>query len=237
MRTLLHGLLATITLTLLSAGTCAANDPAPLKNDPKNPIRIYAIFHDDIPQAKRKSLYGTYIWPFTEEFERITGRKVNVIFDEHIAPYSSFDYKGDDQDEVAYKWAKLTREYRLKRETDREFKRSRHDRVMLITKDGINDRIKGVTVSQPGHSLIASIGLRQAIGHELGHSFNAGHSDGAVHYNGWWCETFMYPPFDLRASCLVFSEANRKRIKAYVDSLYDGSNGHEFPEQDSIPLD
>lgn len=238
MHNLIKKILTSITIALLGSGTGMAEEPARLLNDLDNPIRIYAIFHDDIPESKRKSIYGTFILPFTEEFERITGRKVNIIFDENKPPYSNFDYKSDDPNEVVFQWEKLAIEYRLKREADREFKRSRHDRVLLITNDGINQRIGGVIVSQPGHSIIASIRSRQAIGHELGHSFDARHSDGAVNYNGWWCETFMYPALSLRYSCLVFSERNRERIKAYVDGLYDGRPFvHEFPKYPAIILD
>lgn len=238
MHNLIKNLLTTITIVLLGAGACLANEPARLINDPDNPIRIYAIFHDDIPESKRKSIHGTFIWPFTEELERITGRKANVIFDEQKPPYSNFDYRSEDHDEVIFRWEKLAMEYRLKREKDKEFKRSKHDRVLLITQDGINQRVGGIIVSQPGHSLIASIRSRQAVGHELGHSFDAGHSDGAVHYNGWWCETFMYPSLSLRYSCLVFSERNRERIKAYVDGLYDGRPYvHEFPKYPTIIVD
>lgn len=105
-----------------------------------------------------------------------------------------------------------------------EFRSSRNDRVLLITNDFISGSpIFGGTggyATSLGFAAIASLDYKQIIGHELGHTFNAVHEEGEVLYNGWWCETFMFDPLPLRSNCFVFSEENRKRIKAYVDSRY-----------------
>lgn len=214
-----------IAISATSFNIHATDSPPPLKDDPIDPIRIFAIFHDDIPKSKRDSIYNEYLHPFIVEFESITGRKAHVVLDENKAPYSNFQYKGDDREKIVAEWGKLAWQYKKKRYDDKEFRASRNDRVLLITNDMINGHPlfggeAGIADAQPGRVAIASLDFKQAIGHELGHTFNADHDDGEVLYNGWWCETFMFPPLPLRSNCMVFGDGNRKRIKDYVDSLY-----------------
>ena len=208
---------------MFSLNSFAADTEVTLKDDRANPIRLFAIFHDDLPESKRETIYGDYIRPFTQEFENVTGRKIHVIFDENKPPYSNFNYKGEQQ-EVISEWRNLVSKYRRKRHDDKEFLFSDNDRFLLITNDVINGSLLfgglGGVADSPGSAAIASLETRQIIGHELGHTFNATHEDGEVLYQGWWCETFMFSSLPLRSSCFVYSEANRKRIKDYVDSLY-----------------
>lgn len=221
MRTLLSYLLATIAALTFSVMAVANNNAGALKDDKKNPLRIFAIYHDDLPKDKKAGLYAEYIEPFTREFETITGRKIHVIFDQNRSPYSNFNYKGDEK-KIIEEWNNLAWEYRRTRHEKNEFVFSDHDRVLLITNDMINGNslLGGIGGYAVRSAAIASLATRQVIGHELGHTFNAVHEHGEVLYNGWWCETFMFPPLPFRSSCLVFSETNRKRIKDYVDSLY-----------------
>jgi hypothetical protein len=210
--------------TLFINNAFASNNIDTLKDDPENPLRIFAIYHDDVPPAKKASVYTDYIRPFTTEFESITGRKISVIFDQNRPPFSNFIYKNDNIDKVMDEWRRLAWLYKKERSENGEFRFSSNDRILLIT----NDFIKGSPVfgglggvaNQPGYAAIASLDFRQALGHELGHTFNATHEEGEVLYNGWWCETFMFPPLPIRSNCLVFSEGNRKRIKEYVDKQY-----------------
>jgi hypothetical protein len=219
-------ILALLSTLLINSHAIATNESTTLKDDPINPLRIFAIFHDDIPESKRGDIYTNYIEPFTLEFESITGRKVSVIFDENIPPFSSFNYKNADPQTAIRQWKDLAWKYRKKRHDNNEFRFSDNDRVVLITNDILSGSllfggIAGIADRQTGWAVIASLETRQVIGHELGHTFNADHEQGEVLYrDGWWCETFMFPPLALRSSCLVFSDGNRKRIKDYVDSLY-----------------
>jgi len=185
----------------------AVDTPNKLNDDPASPIRLFAIFHDDVPAAKRSTTYVDHIRPFTAEFENITGRKIQVIFDRNRPPYTNFNYKSEDQSNMFEGWKKLAWEYRKLRHDLNEFPISSNGGV-------------GGIANEPGTAAIASLDFKQAIGHELGHTFNAAHKEGDVLYNGWWCETFMFEPLPLRSNCFVFSEGNRKRIKDYVDSRY-----------------
>lgn len=215
----------TLILTLtISLSAHAIDTPDKLKDDPANPIRLFAIFHDDVPAAKRSTTYADHIRPFTAEFENITGRKIHVIFDRNRPPYTNFNYKSKDQNNMFEDWKKLAWEYKRERYERNEFPLSSNDRILLITNDFINGGpvfggVGGIA-NGPGLTAIASLDFKQVIGHELGHSFNAIHEEGEVLYNGWWCETFMFEPLPLRSNCFVFSEGNRKRIKDYVDSRY-----------------
>ena len=224
MHTLLKALLTLVTTLSIHICAHAANDNT-LKDDPFNPIRIFVIFHDDVPESKRNLTYVDRIRPFVIEFKRITGRHISVVFDRNRPPYTNFNYKSDTPHKMFEEWKKLSWEYKKERHKNNEFLSSRNDRILLITNDYINGSPLmggiGGLATLPGHSAIASFEQGQAIGHELGHTFNARHDDSEIIYNGWWCETFMFPEsFVLRSNCYVFSQANEKRIKAYVDSLY-----------------
>ena len=224
MHTLLKALLILVAILSINISAHALSDNT-LKDDPLNPIRIFVLFHDDLPESKRSSSYADRIRPFVTEFKRITGRNISVVFDRNRPPYTNFNYKSDDHQKMFEQWKNLAWAYKKERHDNNEFLSSRNDRILLITNDYINGSpLMGGTgglATQPGHSAIASFERGQTIGHELGHTFNAHHDDSEVLYNGWWCETFMFPTtFPLRSNCYVFSEANRKRIKTYVDSLY-----------------
>ncbi|MVV51531.1 hypothetical protein EJA72_25285 [Pseudomonas sp. PB120] len=225
MHALLKALLTLAATLSINISAHALNNDNTLNDDPLNQIRLFAIFHDDVPESKRSSTYADHIHPFVVEFERITGRKIYVVFDRNRPPYTNFNYKSDDHNKMFEEWEKLTTAYKKERHENSEFFVSRNDRILLITNDFINGSPllggMGGLATQPGYSAIAALEGRQAIGHELGHTFNASHDDSEVIYNGWWCETFMFPTaFLLRSNCYVFSEKNKKRIKAYVDSLY-----------------
>lgn len=215
-------LLALFATLLINNNAFASTNPDSLKDNPNNPYRIFAIYHDDVPSAKKASVMADYIRPFTAEFEKITGRKISVIFDESRPPYSNFNYKNDDEIKAIDEWRELARRYKNERNNDVGY--SGNDRILLITNDFINGGLVfggvGGMAIQPGNAAIASLDFKQTIGHELGHTFNAVHDEGEVLYNGWWCETFMFPPLPIRSNCLVFSEGNRKRIKEYVDRSY-----------------
>lgn len=100
-----------ITLTI-NISAHALNNPDGLKDDPVNPVRLYAIFHDDVPTSKRTSAFVEHIRPFTVEFEKITGRKIHVIFDQDRPPYTSFNYKSNDHDKMFDGWHKLAWDYK-----------------------------------------------------------------------------------------------------------------------------
>lgn len=189
-------------------------------NQDKNPVTIYAIFHDEVSEEKRQASYQKNIRPFIEEFESFTGRKVSVVFDRNTLPYSNFDYKHDDLDTVMKRWERLATDYRAKRNAE-GFPLGSLDRVLLITDGMINGSAAFIgtagVAQQPGRFAIASLSFTQNIGHELGHTFDASHDEGEVLYNGWWCETFMFTPLPLRSSCLKFSEANKARINNYLN--------------------
>ncbi|MGL6243894.1 hypothetical protein [Pseudomonas sp.] len=215
-------LFALIVTLILSISANALNKQSGLTDNIEDPFRLFVLFHDDVPESKRSTVYVEHIRPFTAEFEKITGRQISVVFDRSRPPYTNFNYKAEDHKAMFERWKKLTWTYRAERHDSNEFLFSRNDRILLITNDFINGSPlfggTGGIATQPGNSAIASLDYKQIVGHELGHSFNAIHEDGEVLYNGWWCETFMFEPLPFRSNCYVFSEANKKHIKAYVDS-------------------
>ncbi|SEM61064.1 hypothetical protein SAMN04487857_103188 [Pseudomonas sp. ok272] len=223
MNSTLKTLFSITSAALINFGAFTSNAHSALIDDPLDPIRIFAIIHDDVPTAKRTSLYTEYLQPFISEFENITGRKAHVFIDQDRPPYTHFNYKNEDPAKSLEQWVNLAWEYAKERHNT-GFLESLNSRYILITNDFINGGpVFGGTggfARRPGAAAIASLDFKQTVGHELGHTFNAVHEEGEVLYNGWWCETFMFPPLPLRSNCLVFSDGNRKRIKDYVDSRY-----------------
>ena len=237
--TALYALICTLTINLNSLAMTETDTP---NQEDGATLTIFAIYHDDVPAAKKSTIHSDYIEPFTKEFESITGRKIRVIVDQDKPPYSNFDYRKSNTSETILEWLTLSNRYKQERDENNESLYSYNDRVILITNNLLaGSSLLGGTagIAFAGTpAAIASLGSKRTLGHELGHTFNAIHADGEIKYNGWWCETFMYTPrLPLRADCNVFSQSNRQRIKTYVDSLFDGLNVHEIPEEDITILD
>ena len=120
MPALLKQLVTLITALMINLSAHALNISKNLEDDPVNPIRIFAIFHDDVPAAKRSATYVDYIRPFTVEFENITGRKIHVVFDRNRPPFTNFNYKSEDQTKMFEGWKRLAWEYKKQRHDSNE---------------------------------------------------------------------------------------------------------------------
>jgi hypothetical protein len=185
----------------------------------KKPITIIAIIHDDVTKSAQETIYADHFYPFINELESFTGRKFNVIFGKG-APYSEFDYKGNDPLKILQRWEGHGYKYIEK------LKNQGHQfglaLVILLTHDPINEKTLGAALihapTYTGNFAIASLTGYINVGHEIGHLLGAKHEDSEVQYNGWWCETYMTPGRDpLKSICYRYSPANRENIKRYLD--------------------
>jgi hypothetical protein len=182
----------------------------------KKIITIFAVLHDDVPESTRKTIYANYFYPFVSELESFTDRKVNVVFWRNSPPYSTYRYKGENVRWISEQWELLAFEF-LKEMRAKGFNTDTTTKVILITKEMINDKHAGVATRSPGTAAIASITSYITIGHEVGHLLDARHEDSETQYNGWWCDTYMAPEINtLKSNCYVFSKANRQNINDYL---------------------
>lgn len=108
----------------------------------KRDINIFAVVHDDIPATTTTSIYAEHFQPFVKELESFIDRKFNVVFGRG-APYSQFNYKGDDPLRTLKSWEILGRQY-LELAKAEGFETGPLDQVVLLTKENLNERTGGL---------------------------------------------------------------------------------------------
>jgi hypothetical protein len=182
-------------------------------------ITIYAAIHEDVPKDVKDSMYADYFLPLVKELESFTDHKVSVVFGAG-APYSNFDYKGEDTMATLRRWELLGSKY-LDAYRAEGFDTMGISLAVLVTRDRLTSNIGGLALVWPpnntGRFAIASVTGYQVIGHEIGHLLGAKHEDSEIQYNGWWSESYMTPQREhLRSNSYTFSEANRKNINNYL---------------------
>ncbi|MNI22942.1 hypothetical protein D3C73_765070 [compost metagenome] len=185
----------------------------------KNDVTIFAIIHNDVPADLRKSIYADYLSHVMGELESISGRKFHVVLGTG-EPYSSFVYKDKDRQSMLKRWESLGYKY-LQEAEQKGFDTRDLNKVILLTKYGINEETSGIALIDPrinaGKFAISSLERYLNPGHEIGHLLGATHENAEVQYNGWWCETYMTAqPQPIRSTCYKFSETNRQAIKNYL---------------------
>jgi len=141
----------------------------------KRDINIFAIVHDDLPASAIKNIYADHFHPFVQELESFIDRKFNVAFG-RAAPYSQFNYKGNDPLRTLRAWETLGRQY-LEWARIEGFETGPLDQVVLLTKENLNEKTAGAALLWPplntGNFAISSLGSRINVGHEVGHLLGA----------------------------------------------------------------
>lgn len=183
-----------------------------------SPIRLNIVVHDDVPENLRKRLPQTFLQPWINEIEPLTGRKVEFWIQENVAGITDIDYQAKGGEETLLKalrwhndafWGNMGgtgSTYRL-------------DKTLVLVRntvvaDGNVYLGRAIINGATGWASTTAFG---SVGHELGHMLNATHENAEVLFNGWFCETFMYPArLGLRSNCYRYSDINREAIRAYL---------------------
>ncbi|KAG9605760.1 hypothetical protein KCV01_g5947, partial [Aureobasidium melanogenum] len=179
-------------------------------------VELNIFIHDDTKQYMTpRHIHAGYVAWWLTEMDRYALPFVTIDLVYHTAvhrmtniPYMHSKALDDWTNMVNY-WAED--EYIDAEETHL-------NKFLLIT---LIDPVPGVTgiAWQGGNTAIAAInGRYRIVAHELGHLFGATHDKAEVRYReGWWCESNMYSTaLMFRSNCYSYSDANRRRMRAYV---------------------
>lgn len=201
--------------------------PSTTEQTQKNDIIIIAVIHDDVPAPARKTIYADHFQPLVSELESFTERKVNVVF-AGGAPYSNFQYKGEEHEETVKRWAASGIQLLDEMRSD-GVETNNVTKVILITNnalkggfiDPFNPLVTGVALldlpDQTGTFAIASLLTYRSVAYEIGILLGGKPEDSETQFNGWFAETYMTQYRDwAKSNSYTFSAANRQNIKNYL---------------------
>lgn len=202
----------TLALTLSALLMIAAPSAFATDTFTKMPLHFYVFLHDDIPQSKRESISKDYFSWLREDLESFTQRRVYVNFIENAGPMTQYAYQGENLTEVLSGWTFAVDDYTKQN----NLPENRRTKYLLLTHEKINGSTLGVAAAKQ-YTAIASLESYSAAAHEIGHMLGGNHESAEVIYNGWWCETNLYPArSSLRAPCYRYSDKNKQAITAYL---------------------
>ncbi|UVJ43978.1 hypothetical protein NVV94_26270 [Pseudomonas sp. LS1212] len=191
------------------------NNPGPaVRASRLEPIKVTVFLHDDIPANTRASINDSYFSAWRTEMESITGRKVEIKYIANQAPFNNLKYQNVALDPLLQQLGSDVYEYI--RRNNIEISSYRTNKFLLLTKNSLNASNAGVAYLG-GTTAIASMATYTSPAHELGHLLNGTHERSAVLYNGWWCESYIFPTrIAFRSNCYRYSDGNREAIAAYI---------------------
>ncbi len=175
-------------------------------------ITVYP--HDELAGISDQQLHDDFFQHWLDEMRSFTQHPIEVIFQRAIPGLTDIDYGAMTATQVL---DAFTQEIDVQRSA-RPFSFMNKD--LLLTMDSY-DR-SGLTfvagLAHPsGTTAIASMTTYAVAGHEIGHMLSATHENARTDFNGWFCETYMFPArIVLRSNCYRYSEQNRAAIADYL---------------------
>lgn len=194
---------------------------APLVRAEATPtLTIWVFPHDELSELSDEQLQKDYFDTWMDEIRLIARLPVALRFTRRIPGLTDMTYQGLDASTALSAWADAAWAWRRQQNSPGGVIANKY---LLLTRDELarqgSDSISGFAY-QTGHSAIASLSPHATVGHELGHTLSATHEQSCVTFNGWFCETYMFPRrLGLRSNCYRYSDENRENIANYLKRL------------------
>lgn len=180
-----------------------------------NGLTLWVFPHDELADLSNEQLHQDYLEPWKLEMREIVDLPVHIRFQRNIPGLTDLDYRLDDPPNVLSAWSDATWSWRRQQNAPGGII---HNKYLLLTRLPLDNTGETLGLAhQTGHAAIASIHSYATAGHEIGHTLSATHEASEVNFNGWFCETYMFPTrLNVRSNCYRYSEENRRNIARYL---------------------
>lgn len=184
-------------------------------------LTVWAFVHDELSEISDEQLQKDYLNDWLTEMSEITPIPIRINFRRRVPGLTDIDYRQLGPSTTLSRWSDASFAWRRSQNNSGGLVDNKYllvIREVLGTLD--NETIAGLAY-QTGHAAIASLKAYATVGHELGHTLSATHEQSQVNFNGWFCETYMFPSrFGLRSNCYRYSDENRANIANYLKRLH-----------------
>ncbi|OLS59858.1 hypothetical protein [Pseudomonas putida] len=178
-------------------------------------LTVWVFPHDDLADVPDRQLQADYLDPWLQEMREVIDMPVHLRFQRNIPGLTDLDYRSALPSATLATWSDAVWAWRRQQNAPGGIIDNKY---LLLTSRHLDHSEDTLGMAhQTGHAAIASIQSYATAGHELGHTLSATHEAARVGFNGWFCETYMFPDrFDLRSHCYRYSEENRANIARYL---------------------
>lgn len=184
-------------------------------------LTIWAFPHDELADLSDEQLRQDYFEPWLTEMREITRVPVTIHFQRRLPGLTDIAYRQVGSSAVLSVWSDAAFSWRRKHNSPGGLVDNKY---LLLVRDELGDSDAGPIAGlayQTGYAAIASLKTYATVGHELGHTLSATHEQSSVNFNGWFCETYMFPTrLSLRSNCYRYSDENRQNIGNYLKALH-----------------
>jgi|GEM_PF-292975 len=178
-------------------------------------LTVWIFPHDELADISNEQLQLDYFDFWLIEMREIIDLPVHIRFQRNIPGLTDLDYRRDDPSKTLAAWSDAAWTWRRQQNAPGGIIDNKY---LLLTRQQLDTSGETLGLAhQTGHAAIASIYSYATPGHELGHTLSATHEASEVNFNGWFCETYMFPTrLNVRSNCYRYSEENRANIARYL---------------------
>ncbi len=179
-------------------------------------LSIWVFAHDELADISDEQLQQDYFANWLVEMRQIQDVPIEIHFRRQTPGLTDLSYSEMDGLNALSAWSDATAAWHRQQNQPGGMVR-----YLLLTRNPLDK--EGTTLGlahQTGTAAIASIHSYATAGHELGHTLSATHEASEVLFNGWFCETYMFPTrLSIRSNCYRYSDRNRENIATYLKRL------------------